>query len=436
MIKKLLLSIALIGIISSAYSQSIEINGQIIDKNTGIEIADAHITTTTGVVTFTDESGLFTIVINGTPAVIRITHVAYGIIEYKVSTLPKGLLVISIEKQISTLGEVQITEKQLRILTQKDQFSIQEFAIDQNVIWFLGFINNQANRKRLFLANLYGDTISSISVKRAESLYQDVFNNVHVITKDSVYQVFYPGGEKIEFLYSAAKNHFFSIMGDIELAFNNKLVYKEDMSGLFGIRLYYIQQDDPVQYQLAYMSDTLEAFRRITTGKIDRLMAYYNIPELANMWTTIGRYRKKGSKFDEVIRHHVPYELFQSDDKLFIINYLKDSMLCYTSDGTFDRAIHIDFHKEKFLAGTDYKDLTCLTDPVSQSVYLLNREMAEWELWPLDLSTGKPGNKILLPDFPGMDGICVYNNAVYFIYQEKQYPYYNRLYRYQLYSVL
>jgi hypothetical protein len=50
----------------------------------------------------------------------------------------------------------------------------------------------------------------------------------------------------------------------------------------------------------------------------------------------------------------------------------------------------------------------------------------------LNTATGQTEMKIPLPDFPGMTGIKVFAQAVYFIYPEKHYPYYVRLYRYQL----
>jgi len=432
MFKKLLLVFGFMVIVVSDYAQNIEIRGQIIDKDSGKPVAEAHVITTAGTVAVTGQSGNFTLIIPGTPAIIRITHVAYGTIEYHITTDPHGLLVIRIKRKITDLDEIQVRAERLQILTRKDQFSIQEFAIDRHVIWMLGFINNQANRQRLFLANLYGDTLASIPVRRAESLFQDVFNNVHMVFKDSVYQIFHPKGDQIEFLYAMEKNRFFSIMEEIALAFNHKLVYSKELPGSFSCRIYFIQQDDPVQHQLAFMTDTLERNRQITTNKIDRLMAIYKIPELANMWKTIGRYTKRGTKFDAVIRHQIPYKIFQANNNLFIVNYLKDSLLRYSPDGKFEQALSIDFHKETFLAGTDYKDLKFITDPITQKVYLLERYMARWVLKPLNPMTGKTGAMIRIPDFPGMTGITVYSDAVYFIYQEKLYPYYNRLYRYQL----
>ncbi len=427
-----MLAVILIITATSIRAQDRKIQGQIIDKETRNPVVEAHVTTTNGLVVVTDDSGLFELEIPKPPTVIRITHITYGIIEYQVDTSPKGTLVIQIEARTSNLDEIQISGERLRILTKTDNFSIQEFEIDQGVIWFLGHMNNQANRQRLFLANLYGDTLKSIPVKRAQSLYQDVFDNIHIIFKDSSFQLFNPAGDSILFLYPIETTRFFNIMGDVLAAFNNKLIFKQEMPGSYAVKFYYLQQDDPVQHVLTVMTDTLEADREWVTNKKDRLMAIYRIPELANMWKTVLRYTKRGTKFDQVIRHHVPFELFHTNNDLYIINYLNDSLLCYSIDGKFVKGLPIKFHKEMFLAGTDYKDLTFLIDPISQNAYLLERYMTRWVLSQINLATGKKGTTIPLPDYSGMDGIYVYDNAVYFTYHEKLHPYYTRLYRYQL----
>lgn len=413
-------------------AQSQTLHGKIIDKSTGQAIVEAHVSLAFGQVAVTDKSGLFNLTILKLPELLRITHVSYGIIEYPVESIPDGVLVIRIEPEISAIAEVQISAGRLRILTKNEPFSIQEFAINDGLIWFIGHLYNQANEQRLFLANLYGDTLKSMPIQRAQNLYQDVFGSVHIVFKDSVYQLFSPAEDSISLLYGFERNRFFSIMDNIEAAFAHKLVYVQKSMRQNGLTVFYIQEDDPHQYLLTTISDTLEAERARVTGKTDKLMDYYGIPELANMWTTVMRYTKRGTKFDAVIRHRVPYEVFNVDNKLYILNYLKDSLLTYTSDGKFADAIPIDFHKEKKLGDVDYRDLLFLSDPISKEVYLLERGTSHWNLQPVDLLSGKTDFPIQLPDFPGMEGICVYNQAVYFTYYEKMYPYYTRLYRYQM----
>ena len=126
------------------------------------------------------------------------------------------------------------------------------------------------------------------------------------------------------------------------------------------------------------------------------------------------------------------FELFHTNNDLYIINYLNDSLLCYSIDGKFVKGLPIKFHKEMFLPATDSQELTFLIDPISQNAYLLERYMTRWVLSQINLATGKKGTTIPLPDYSGMDGIYVYDNAVYFTYHEKLHPYYTRLYRYQL----
>ncbi len=125
-------------------------------------------------------------------------------------------------------------------------------------------------------------------------------------------------------------------------------------------------------------------------------------------------------------------ELFVSNDSLFVLNFMKDSLLCYSPEGVFQRSVPIDFHKEIKLGGIDYRELEFIHDPITHKIFLTEREIAGWRLYPVDQQTGKLLTQIQLPDFAGMSGIRVYNNAIYFLYHEKLHPYYTRLYRYQL----
>jgi hypothetical protein len=432
MFRKLVFIISLTAIVVGTHAQNIGISGRIIDKEAGTPVAGAHVAAKTGEVTITDSTGLFRLSVRRLPTTLKITHVSYGTSVYEVTRNTKELVTIRISQKTTDLDEVQISARRLRIITPKDQYSIQDYSISEKAIWFLGFINNQASRQRLFLANLYGDTIASVAVKGAERLFTDVFQNVHLVLRDSVFQLFHGEKGQIMLLYPVSKELFYRIMQPVELAFNQKLIYTQGTPGSKGTIIYYISQGDPQKYLLAILTDSVNQVSEAATRKIDAMMARWGIPELANMWTTIYQYNKKGTKFDRIVRQPVPYEIFTSADNLYIINYFKDSLLQYNTDGQFARAFPIDFHKESYATGVKYKSLTCLTDPVTQKVYLLDRQLARWIIKPLEIPAGIAGAAINLPEFPGIDQIRVYDNAIYFLYPDKQHPYYNRLYRYQL----
>lgn len=430
--KKFFSVIFLIPIAFICFGQQIDLEGKLVDKRSGDQIPGAHISSDKGHIAISDNLGMFIMNNFMIPTVLRITHISYGIIEYQVTESPKGLLVIQVEPSLNKIDEVQITGHRLRVLTQNEPFSVQQFEISDGVIWFIGHINNQLNKQRLFLANLYADTICSMPIRGAESLFKDVFNNVHLVLKDSVYQLFSPDHETIKLLYPAKKQRFYSIMSGIKASFNNKLVYSDQIRGQFGEVVYYIQKEDPVVYELTKMINSLDIHRARTDRRRAKIIRKQGIKELYNMWNTVRRYSKRGSKVNDVINYSVSCEVFSSGDNLYIINFLKDSLLQYDKDGQFKKATKIDFHKEERLGGVDYKDLTFLTDPVSDRVFLLERYIASWVLSPVNLNKGIIEPRIMLPDYPGMTSICVYNNAVYFHYHETIHPYYTRIFRYEL----
>ncbi len=411
-------------------SQDIDLKGIVIDKITKEPIESVYIAWDKSETTLTNTHGEFNIKIQKFPITLTLSHVSYGLTQISLKEKPSEPFYIRLDPKVSKIDEVQVSGERLRILTKNKDFSIQDFAFDRNSLWLLGFLNNQANQQRLFLANPYGDTIKSIPVNRAEQLFEDVFGSIHLFLNDSVYQLF-SKGDSILFLYGTSRKRFTEAMEGILCAFNDKLVFKN--ASRYNMELYYLTMDDPDRHHLTFISDTVAQSGSKQDRKRDAAIARWGLNEwLANMWTTVGRYSKSGSKFNAVVSPPIPMELFVFHDSLFILNFLKDSLLCFSPEGTFQRSVKIDFHKEVKLGGIDYRDLEFIQDPITQKIYLIERKIAGWLLYPLDQQSGTLFPQIQLPDFAGMSGIRAYNDAIYFLYQEKLHPYYTRLYRYQL----
>lgn len=151
-------------IVTGVISQGQTLSGIIVDEITKQPVSDSHISMANGIATVSDSSGRFTIAVEKVPVILRITHVSYGHSDITIDRWPEDLLIIRLRKIVADLEEVQITAERMRILTEKDDFSLQDFAFDENNLWMLGYINNRPQRGRLWLANHYGDTIHSIPV--------------------------------------------------------------------------------------------------------------------------------------------------------------------------------------------------------------------------------------------------------------------------------
>jgi hypothetical protein len=104
-------------------------------------------------------------------------------------------------------------------------------------------------------------------------------------------------------------------------------------------------------------------------------------------------------------------------------------LLKYSLEGEFLGAMTIGFHKEEFYTDERFRKLKFFTDPYSHRVYMLENLTGRWILEQLDPDRGVVIRTIPLPDYPGMERIQIYDNAVYFLYQEKTFPYYSRIFR-------
>jgi hypothetical protein len=419
---------------TGCFAQSIKISGLITDKNSGQPIAAASIKLPDGTGISSGTNGKFEIRITRLPIKLKIRHVSYQTKEIDLITDPKSLVRIELEELVSEIREVNISAQRLKNLTENEDFTLQDFAFDKNHLWLLGYMKNNPLRGRLWIADAFGDTITSIPIRKPEKLYTDLFGNVQLVMSDTVYQV-YSDGKAMVFAYPYEKAQFFKTITPIKAIFAGKPVYQDYVHWKQGLHTYYYSQADQKSYFLNIARDSAEEVRQL----IDYIYG-------ENRWIINGTrskdpewrekcvilYAERRRTRDTVSYQNVRVPLFTFGDSLFVINLYKDSLLTYSPEGKFARAIPIKFHQDSLLFDVLFRDLTYLTDPVSQRMYLLQRKTTAWKLNEFNPSAGRVGKQVQLPDFPGMSGITIYDHAVYFLYPEKKYPNYVRLYRYTI----
>jgi hypothetical protein len=214
-----------------------------------------------------------------------------------------------------------------------------------------------------------------------------------------------------------------------------KPVFQDYVRWKQGLHTHFFSPEDQKSYLVNVTRDSVEEVRQIMD---------YVYGE--NRWIVMGThsrdplwrfecvilYAERRRTKDTVSYQQVRVPLFTFGDSLFVINLYKDSLLTYNPQGKFTRAIPITFHEDRRFGGELFRDLTYLTDHVSQRMYLLQHKTALLKLSEFHPSEGRVGKQIPLPDFPGMSGITINDRAVYFLYPEKKYPFYVRLYRNQI----
>lgn len=418
---KLIAFILFVGM--NAFSQGKKLTGTVIDQYTGQAVTNAHVMLPNGKASITDSLGVFSVEVKKMPIVIRISHISYGQSDVKILNWPEDQLVIRIEKMTSQINEVQVSGERLRILTEKDDFSLKDFAFDDKHLWMIGSINNESRKSRLWLADLDGDTLKSMVWKHPKKLILDVFGNVHLVDQDSIHQLF-TDRDEIFIVSTLAKDEFYKTMSPIKAAFGNKLIYSTFLPQTEGLYTYYRTGGTDIPYMLNSIRDVEEEFRQE-----DDFIGYsWSAGQDFKASFAMGQ-RKLHSKL--LINRKVVAPVFVLRDTLWIMNLYDDSLLAYNNEGQFAKAISIKFHRKNYLLGTEYFRFKILKDKLSGQAFFLLRRNMKWAISQIDLSSGKLLEQIPLPNYPGMEKITINRNSVYFLYPEKKYPYYTRLFKFQ-----
>ena len=221
-----LLSCFIIGFRYFGFGQEvITVKGFLKDSLTNEPIANASILFGTNKRIKTKNDGYFAFTVKVLPVVLTVSHTTYGVHEIRVESISENEdLVIGMTPYTHQIKEVQISSERLRILSKKSDYSIADFAVDKNHLWMIIYRNNITSQSRLCLADNFGDTLKTIEISYPARFCKDVFGNVHLELKDSIYQLYSPDNLSIYFIYGEDKSVFHELTDPYIAGFGDKLV--------------------------------------------------------------------------------------------------------------------------------------------------------------------------------------------------------------------
>jgi hypothetical protein len=184
---------ALILLISglSLQAQEHTFDGVVRDKITQKGIPNVNITfpgSTIGCIT--GPEGGFSFVLDTLPVNMIVSHVGYKMYRLWLEE-PAGPFTILLEPSYTLLQEVEIkgiTEPQP--FFKEDKYAVLDYEVDRDLVYLLIY-RFRLSKAELLCMSIYGDTVApplKLHFKPA-SLFYDCLGYVHVLTKDSAYQV-------------------------------------------------------------------------------------------------------------------------------------------------------------------------------------------------------------------------------------------------------
>lgn len=453
------------------------VNGVIYNSKTKDRIPVVHVVDNeTGQGTTSNGIGSFRILISHFPVELEFSHISFK--KHKIilrdnksleKKLRNGILKVYLDPESVIIDEVVI-KGAYRKLLDKEPFHIFDFQFYENNIVLLGNRNNNIRKPELIIANIDGDLISSIKLKRSRNLgeamgistnqyqqitpglYKDCFGNIHHITKDSVYQIHYD--EKTLQLYFGIDHwNFKEYLLPVKIAIDNFLFCEETSENKQNITYFAISDNSPERLLKiigeSEKEESVNAIRKLLddlyhppceklTKKLyedeplkeaiylkddknnfiyDRYANRVRDPIALAILDTI-----KDMDYNEQIialefRRRIVFKpvyssIIDLNEKIYLFDFYDDKIEIYNKYGYHKGDIPINYHKHE-----DWQK-QIIVDEINNKVYnLFIKKNRRLYLKEIDLITGLPIRIIDIPELKNIEKINIRDNKLYFLYQ-------------------
>ncbi|MFA6127260.1 MAG: carboxypeptidase-like regulatory domain-containing protein [Bacteroidales bacterium] len=396
------------------------IKGKVYDSKTKAPVANANVYVNESFSgTSTNSHGQYQLKVPSTPAIIVFSCVGYTRRYVTLMTPQTSDLDISLDPSRNEIPEVVITAKRTPVsISDEQDLYVTDYDFYDNHILLLGHPGKRSVETLLVLMDRMGKRILKKEITKGKNLYRDPFNNLHLLTADTAYQIYYDGKD-IKLLYPNDKETFMSAFPEFLELYRNKIILRQydfDDQAL----MYYFYNVGDSTIQRFWAEATPEVFR-----KVDALRSSIRI-------TPDG---KGSSSFD----------LFNSDERFIKMAFyspvfcplevIRDTIYIFNfTTGLIEtfgpRGFHIDSPTSMTFHQADGWQRRLYKDRVTGKIYTEYMQHGISELREINIKTGHLTPQVIkIPQFAFISKLMVHDGFLYFLYEEKLFPNFMRLYR-------
>jgi len=414
--------ILLIPLLSIGQKQ-LYISGYIKDSETDLPIEKASITLKNSkIAAITDKFGSFKIMVNKLPAEISISHICYNDIKVSIIDTNHLSLEIKLRYKVNLLKEVNINGLNVERISKYKQFWAMDYEFFYDNILLLNLNNNVSNATLTFV-NYSGDTLSNLDLKKRKikpvKLFKDCLDNVHIITQDTAYQIFYSTEKGLELKFPTEISKFEYLLNTCVTLIDSCVYYQYyDYHGFIS-QCYYInlnKKEEQFTIRTIFDSLTINRFER----EFDKHY-YIGLKKECHVlpWTVSDNELKQLRYFEGSGGQlgwfypalYVP--LVNVNDTLCVFNHCQLQIEFFTKTGKYINKVSIIYPKNNKWVQSIIKDTK------TSKVYTPFLNNGIYTLREIDIRDGVIKRTIKIPELLFIEKIKVLNNYIYFLYRDR-----------------
>ena len=394
------------------------------------------------------------------------SHLAYEPAEYNLNIMSDTLIAVTMKRKTVALQEVRIMGERIQNITPETYTHISDYQTLGEWLILLGHPGKQ-NQNWLYLAYANGTILDTLALTDPGRLVRDYLHDIWFLTWESAWPVRIIDN-RLTLLSPLEGNLFTDTIAPVLLNWNNRKFYQSYFGGDRGLKTFFQQPGDSNSYVFSTVTDTVAQYLMMAQKRDQQVRMIADsyegsVQSMAQSGGAMGINSSKGSAavtqsllssgqsryidartgqpliygqgnvggmnviIPEIKNIQAPILLWQN--MLIQFDYYSGAIYFFNDRLLKIHQVSIDFHVEKQAGGKLRKKYIPLSDEQNKRMYVWTQRLDQVYLYRLDVETGQLAERINLDRFKNPRNLQIANGALYFLYDEKIYPFNTRLYR-------
>lgn len=413
----LLVVIVLIAIPIRAFTQT-EIQGVVIDyQSQGPVIGATVVTADNAFGTLTDSSGLFKLSVDQFPIEIEVSHLSY---QKRRLVIPKDEFVeVIMFARTYDMQEAVVEGSLFQRISKEKHLFVTDFRISKGIVYYLGF-EKSSKTGILSIENFDDKKAQEIVITNPLELDQDFLSNIHVFTKDSIYQI----------LISDSISLFYPVPNDVV---NHELFSFIDFFGPYLIKKQIADNNQVISFiaidtssfssEIIYESFNPELFNNNIAASKFRMWRYRGEGKMAESNCDVANYMFERYSYDKNVKYQkLDACLCTKDQNIIILDPNNWKLVFLNKDFKIIESIPLTIEK------SSQNHIELIKDDFTKNVYIVNSNWGKVSVYSVNPELMNYTRILSLDGYTNIQKPQIYKDKLYFLYLTKSYPSVNALF--------